>query len=71
MKCPHCIVEINPNFEQRYLGSDKENYWSVFHMNCPNPKCGKKIIDLASGQPNHNLSCLSKIDWRQAIRPFT
>lgn len=71
MKCPHCIVEINPNFEQRYLGSDKENYWSVFHMNCPNPKCGKKIIDLASGQPNHNLSGLSKIDWRQAIRPFT
>lgn len=42
-----------------------------FILNCPNPKCGKKIIDLASGQPNHNLSGLSKIDWRQAIRPFT
>ncbi len=36
MKCPYCIVEVNPNFEQKFLGSDKESYWSVYIMNCPN-----------------------------------
>jgi hypothetical protein len=70
MKCPHCIVEVNPNFEQKFLGSDKESYWSVYIMNCPNPNCGKKIIDIASGQPNQHYSSLSKIEWRQTVRPF-
>ena len=70
MKCPHCIVEINPNFNQLFLGGDKEGYWSVFTMNCPNPNCEKKIIDLASGEFNPNRNSLGNIEWRQTIRPF-
>ena len=54
MKCPHCIVEINPNFTEHYLGGDSERFWSVYTMNCPNPKCNKMIIDLASGEPRRN-----------------
>lgn len=71
MKCPHCIVEINPNFQQIYLGNDNDSYWSVYSMNCPNPNCGKKIIDLASGQPNRHYDALGKIEWRQTVRPFS
>ncbi len=70
MKCPHCLVEINPGFEQRYLGNDKEKSWSVYTMNCPNPNCGKKIIDIASGKPNLSHNGLEKIEWRQTVRPF-
>lgn len=70
MKCPHCLVEVNPNFEQKYLGGDKEKYWAVFYMNCPNVNCGQKIIDLASGKPNPNFNSLANIEWRQTVRPF-
>ena len=70
MKCPHCLVEINPNFQETFLGNDKENFWSVYTMNCPNENCAKKIIDLAAGQPNHFHNGLSKIEWRQTVRPF-
>ncbi len=70
MKCPHCIVEINPNFDQIFLGRDSGSYWAVYNMNCPNPKCGKKIIDIASGQEGINNRYLGKIEWRQTVRPF-
>jgi hypothetical protein len=75
MKCPHCLVEINPNFSETLLGDDKESFWSVFTMNCPNPYCGKKIIDLASGEPRRNqqnrIYGLELIRFRQTVRPFT
>jgi hypothetical protein len=70
MKCPHCLVEINPNFREVCLGSDIECAWSVFSMNCPNPQCGKKIIDLASGVPNQHEIFLVSQNWRQTVRPF-
>jgi hypothetical protein len=70
MKCPHCLVEVNPNFEQRYLGGDKETHWAVFFMNCPNSNCNKTIIDLASGQPSNYYNVLEKVEWRQTVRPF-
>lgn len=75
MKCPHCLVEINPNFGETFLNRDKESYWSIFTMNCPNPDCGKKIIDLASGEPNrdqHNrvIGGLKIVKTRQTVRPF-
>ena len=54
MKCPHCIVEVNPNFQEIFLNSDKEGHWSVFYMKCPNPNCGKYIIDLALGKEGQN-----------------
>jgi len=76
MKCPHCIVEINPGFSETFLGGDTDSYWSVFTMNCPNPKCGKKIIDLASGDPNKNQyqqpsGGLKTVKTRQTVRPFS
>jgi hypothetical protein len=70
MKCPHCLVEVNANFTQTYLGIDKETAWSVFTMNCPNTICGKKIVDLASGQQSQYAGGLGKIVWRQTVRPF-
>lgn len=76
MKCPHCLVEINPNFGETYLGQDTESYWSLYTMNCPNPSCGKMIVDLASGEPIKNQyghilgTGLAKISERQTVRPF-
>ncbi len=76
MKCPHCLVEVNPNFREFSIGNDVEGYWSAFTMNCPNSKCGKIIVDLASGVPrkdqygNVNSPNLTKTVWRQTVRPF-
>lgn len=69
MKCPHCLVEVNPNFQETFLGRDKEGSWSVFTMNCPNSECGKIIVDLASGLMG-KYSTLSVITRRQTVRPF-
>jgi hypothetical protein len=77
MKCPHCIVEINANFSEFNIGADPDGHWSTFTMNCPNPKCQKLIIDIASGNPFKNQqgqiynNNLSKINWRQTMRPLT
>ena len=77
MKCPHCIIEINPNFSEFNIGIDHEGHWSTFTMNCPNPKCKKLIIDIAHGTPfkNHQgyvtNSNLYSTDWRQTVRPLT
>jgi hypothetical protein len=49
MKCPHCIVEVNPDFTEIYLGNDEDGYWSIFTMYCPSPKCKKLIVYLAAG----------------------
>ena len=75
MKCPHCLVEVNPNFSETFLNGDKDTFWSIYSMNCPNLKCGKKIIDLASGEPKRNLGNqiiggLASVKTRQTVRPF-
>lgn len=54
MKCPYCLVEINPNFAETPLGIDFEGYWSSFVMNCPNQNCNKLIVELALGKPYTN-----------------
>jgi hypothetical protein len=75
MKCPHCIVEVNPNFQELTLGNDSEGFWSLFIMNCPNSKCGKMIVDLAFGEPRRNnigqFVALSTITKRHTVRPFS
>ena len=77
MKCPHCLVEINPNFSEAHIGIDSEGHWSSFTMNCPSPKCRKLIIDIATGEPHKNHAggifnpSLQKSLWRQTVRPFT
>lgn len=57
MKCPHCLVEVNPNYNEIPIGNDQEGYWSAFTMNCPNEKCKKLIVDLASGEVPLNRVC--------------
>jgi len=46
MKCPHCLVEINPDFKDSDLGDDSEGSWTLSYMICPNSKCQKFIIIL-------------------------
>lgn len=70
MKCPHCLVEVNPSFQQHFVGNDKDKFWSVYTMNCPNSNCGKKIIDIASGRPSQYQNSLATIEWRQTVHPF-
>ena len=50
MKCPHCQVEINPNFSERYIGEYKGRHYSLFVMKCPNEKCYLPIIILGSAE---------------------
>lgn len=77
MKCPHCLVEINPNFSEFSLGTDPEGHWSTFTMNCPSPKCKKIIIEIATGIPHKYQNgsiystSLEKTNWRQTVIPFT
>lgn len=75
MKCPHCIVEINPNFEENYIGKDSTGYWSTFQMNCPNPNCGKLIVDLAKGEQRTDyhgrVIGIENIDSRISVNPLT
>jgi hypothetical protein len=76
MKCQHCLVEVNPSFNEIYLGNDSSGYWSVYEMNCPNTNCGKKIVELAMGDPNRNeyghiTQRLVNNIWRQTVRPIS
>ena len=74
MKCPHCLVEVNPNFVEIFLGKDSGDFWSLYTMNCPNTACGKMIVDLGSGEPRKNqyneAVGLSRGIKRQTVRPF-
>lgn len=46
MKCPHCLVEINPNFTRDSLRSVTKGSFYIEHMSCPNPNCRNLIINL-------------------------
>ncbi len=75
MKCPHCLVEINPSYNEIFLGGDKESFWSLYTMNCPNKNCGKMIIDLACGEPHKDQYSkptrgLKVITSRHTVKPF-
>lgn len=61
MKCPHCLVEVNPTFDLHFLGVDKEGAWGIYKMRCPQEKCGKFILELHNGEPNpHHNGFLQK-----------
>ncbi len=47
MKCPHCLIEIHPGFEDQYLLEDVDGHWAIYHMKCPNNDCNKLIIKIA------------------------
>jgi hypothetical protein len=59
------------------VGDDQEGNWSVYTMNCPNSKCAKLIVEIASGNAHKNQqgqvynASLQKVIWRQTVRPFT
>lgn len=75
MKCPHCNVEINSDFYERYLGSDTQGHWSIFTMICPNPKCQKMIIELASGEPQsaymQGVVGIININYQITVNPIS
>ena len=75
MKCPHCLVEVNPSFQEIFLNTDSEGAWSVFFMQCPNSICMKYIVDLAKGVVAMNqgfpMNKLGKITNRFTVRPFS
>ncbi|MGQ7947178.1 DUF4145 domain-containing protein [Flavobacterium sp. WC2509] len=75
MKCPHCIVEVNPNFREHYFGNDSSGHWSTFHMTCPNPNCKKFIIDLAKGEPRkdfqNQIVGVQNFEMRFSVNPLT
>jgi len=50
MKCPHCQVEINPDFQEYYIGEYKGRHHSLFVMKCPNEKCDLPIIILGCSE---------------------
>ena len=75
MKCPHCLVEVNPKFIEHCISDDKDGDWSIFWMKCPNEKRQRFIIDLAVGtQARHpsggKLGTLGNIKNRYNVRPF-
>ena len=51
MKCPHCQVEVNVNFAEKYIGKYGNTFYSLFYMRCPNSECDKPIVLL--GQANN------------------
>lgn len=64
MKCPHCQVEVNPNFTEKYIG-EYGLYYSINYMRCPNPVCRMPIIHLsiADSVSNYPSSGLTVKDY--------
>jgi hypothetical protein len=50
MKCPHCQIEINENFNFEAITTDVDGNWGVFSMICPNKGCRKLILKLVCGE---------------------
>ena|SRR5690606_22076060 len=75
MKCPHCLIEINPKFTENYVGNDSTGYFSTFQMNCPNENCKKLIVDFALGEARTNQYGqpvgVKNIKSRISVNPIT
>lgn len=74
MKCPHCNVEINPNFRELYLGNDVDSHWSLFTMTCPNMKCKRLIVELGSGSARtdvRNIPVGTKVNNKRYVNPLS
>ncbi len=75
MKCPHCLVEVNPSFAQQFLGKDSEGNWAVYTMICPNENCKRMIVHLANGTAqlnHHNIpQHLIRDSYRITVHPFS
>ena len=75
MKCPHCNVEINPNFSEYFINNDVDSYWSIFYMTCPNLDCKRLIIELGSGTPRRNqhqqVIGITPNEGKRYVRPLS
>lgn len=75
MKCPNCLVEINPDFQEFYLGNDNDGHWSIFKMICPNHACKKIIIKLGKGaarqRPNGTIMGIQSLTEERFVKPLT
>jgi len=72
MKCPHCTVEVNPDYKEFYLGEDTQAHWALYTMICPNPDCGKMIIKLvAENSQGVGNSCIEDITYELIVNPLT
>lgn len=55
MKYPLCQVEINENYNEKYLGKDSVSDWVNRFMQYPQADCQKFILKTAYGEKNiHN-----------------
>src|SRR5437879_2916521 len=62
MKCPHCLVEVNPGFVENYIGQDRDGAWALYYMKCPRADCARLIIHLVEGDE-------ALVGGRHTIRP--
>lgn len=62
MKCPHCLLLINENFSNVFTGSDKDGFFSISMMTCPNPNCKKFIIKFSHREKQINDSSHGNIN---------
>lgn len=65
MKCPYCIVEIQENFENHWLGdnpADEKNSFGINYMYCPYKKCKKLIIKLSEGETQYTANYIGYSD---------
>lgn len=76
MKCPHCALEIHADFDDYHLDEDIDGHWAVYYMICPNPDCGKMIIEIAQGNdwgkesPEEAYNYLLDIQSRTTVYPL-
>ena len=71
MKCPHCLVEVNEEFETEYLGLDAGHHVMLEKMNCPNSKCGRLIVKLAGGTYSTRTQSLETKNFERFVLPLS
>ena len=68
MKCPFCHHDIIPKSTDHDLGKDSVGQWKLIAHICPNDKCGRLFLQLATinvewhGPPNHRYPVEKTID---------
>lgn len=53
MKCPHCLVEANFNFSERFIFDNETYGYSISYSVCPNDSCKNLVAYLNEGQISH------------------
>lgn len=69
MQCPHCLKEIHPQSEEKYIRDDLQGDWYIKSLICPNSKCNKIIIYLIQKGSNGYVIQQSQVYPKGASRP--